>query len=71
MTSQYSVWKIDRDLNILINHQLTGASPAFRGISYNQSNGLIDVVAEYLKEIQVFNLDLNLIRFFSTLPHTP
>ena len=43
----------------------------FRGISYNPSNFLIYVVSDLLKKIQVFNLDLTLIRSFSTSPHTP
>ena len=43
----------------------------FRGISYNQTNGLIYVGAFGLKEIQVFNLNLTLIRRFSTEPHNP
>ena len=69
MTGWYNVWKVDQDLNILINYN-PGGGPAYPGISYNPSNGLIYVVS-YLNEIQVFSLDLTLIRRFSTLPHYP
>ena len=70
MTGFYNVWKVDQDLNILINYN-PGATPAYCGISCNPSNGLIYVVATNINEIQVFNLDLFLIRRFSTLPHKP
>ena len=68
-----NVWKVDQDLNILINYN-TGGDPGYRGISYNPSNGFIYmyVVAYYnLNEIQSFNLDLTFIRRISTSPHTP
>jgi len=71
MTGQSNVWKLDQDLNILINYNPGGSTPSYRGISYNPSNGLIYVAARYLIEIQVFNLDLSLIRLFSTSPNTP
>ena len=71
MTGYYNVWKVDQDLNILINYKPGVGIPAFRGISYNPSNGLTNVVAYGFKEIQVFNLDLNLIRRISTEPHRP
>ena len=67
MTGQWNVWKVDQDLNILINYEPNdGVFPYYAGISYNPSNGLINVVASFLHEIQVFNLNLNLIRRFST-----
>ena len=66
-----NVWKVDQDLNILINYGGYPLYPLYRGISYNPSNSLIYVAAAYLKEIQIFNLDLTLIRSFSTSPHQP
>ena len=36
MTGSSNVWKLDQDLNILINHN-HGGSPSYRGISYNPS----------------------------------
>ena len=72
MTGHSNVWKVDQDLNILINYKPTGGSPVYRGISYNPSNGLIYVVAyANLNEIQVFNLNVTLIRSLSTSPHYP
>ena len=72
MTGDDNVWKLDQDLNILVNYN-PGIAPrnTYRGISYSQTNGLIYVAAFSLKEIQVFNLDLTLIRRFSTSPHNP
>ena len=33
MTGHSNVWKVDQDLNILINYKPTGGSPVYRGIS--------------------------------------
>ena len=71
MTGDVNLWKVDQDLNILINYKPTGGYPDYRGISNSPSNGLIYVAACELKEIQVFNLDLNFIRRLSTEPHQP
>ena len=73
MTGDYNVWKLDQDLNILIQYNATGAPRGYRGISYNPSKGLIYVVGYYywLREIHVFNLEINLIRRVSTKPHQP
>ena len=71
MTGDYNIWKPDQDLNILIQYNSTGDWPGYRGISYNPSNGFIYVAAFWLKEIQVFNLNLTLIRRISTSPHMP
>ena len=77
MTGIFDVWKLDQDLNILINYNIITNSPyedgnpIYGGISYNPSNGLIYVAEWYLNEIHVFNLDLTLIRRFSTSPHQP
>ena len=65
-----NVWKVDQNINILINYNPV-AIRAYRGISYNPSNGLIYVVASLLKETQVFSLDLTLIHRFSSSPHQP
>ena len=70
MTGRDNVWKVDKDLNIFINYN-PGGDPYYGGISYNPSNVLIYVASDNLKEIQVFNLDLTLIRRFSTSPHKP
>ena len=75
MTGYRNVWKVDQDLNILINYNPSGISNPYlswyRGISKNPSNRLIYVVAANLNEIQIFNFDLNLIRRLSTEPHQP
>ena len=33
LTGTYNVWKVDQDLNILINYNPGGTSPLYRGIS--------------------------------------
>ena len=40
MAGNYNVWKVDQDLNILINYNYnpTGVYPNHRGISNNPSN---------------------------------
>ena len=60
----------------MINYNYGGVvpvygTPGYVGISYNPSNGLIYVVSWYLQEIDVFNLNLTLIRRLSTLPYWP
>ena len=70
MTGERNVWKVDKELNILINYY-RGDRPIYRGISYNSSNDLIYVATFWKNEIRVFNLDLTLIRRFSTLPYAP
>ena len=45
LTGWGNIWKVDKDLNILINHKTTVATPGYRGISFNPSNGLIYVEA--------------------------
>ena len=67
MTGWGNIWKLDQNLNILINYN----PGIYRGISYHPSNGLIYVVAYWLYETQVFNLDLTFIRRFSTSPNRP
>ena len=68
MTGKYNIWKLDQDLNILINYN-PGGDPNYLGINYNPSNGFIYVAST--QEIQVLNLNLTLIRRISTSPRTP
>ena len=57
-------------INILINYN-PGGDPYYRGISHNPSDGLLYVAAYFSYEIQVLDLDLTLIRRFSTEPQWP
>ena len=54
MIGYFNIWKVDQDLNILIQYN-PGGDSYYGGISYNPSNGLIYAAAASLKEIQVFN----------------
>ena len=47
MIGDYNFWKLDKDLNILIEYN-PGDYPYYAGISYNPSNGFIYVVAKNL-----------------------
>jgi hypothetical protein len=59
MTGSSNIWKLDKELNILIQYNSTGStSPLYRGIYFNSSNGFIFVVPSNLTEIQVFDLNL-------------
>ena len=68
MSGSYDVWKVDKDLTVLINYNYNqaGSNAKYLGISYNPSNSLIYVAASMLNEIHVFNLNLKLLRRFST-----
>ena len=70
LTGYFNVWKVDKDLNILIEYN-PGDKPYYLGIRHNPLNNLICVLARNLYEIRVFNLDLTLIRRFSTSSHEP
>ena len=71
MTGDLNVWKVDKDLNILINYESNNLYAKYYGISYNPLNRLIYVAASNLLDIQVFDLDLALIRSLNTSPHIP
>jgi hypothetical protein len=58
MTGNTNIWKLDKDLNILIQYTSTGIYPYYRGIYYNSLNGFIYVAPSNLTEIQVFDLNL-------------
>jgi hypothetical protein len=58
MTGNANIWKLDKDLNILIQFTSTGSTPNYRGIYYNSKNGFIYAAPSNLTEIQVFDLNL-------------
>ena len=57
-TGEKNIWKLDQYLNILIQYNVTGTTPSYRGIYYNSSNNFIYVAPKALNVIQVFNLNL-------------
>ena len=71
MIGSFNAWKVDQDLNILINYDPVGDPAYYRGISYNPANDLIYVVGWNSQEITVFNLNLTLIRRVSTSSYQP
>ena len=71
MTGEVNVWKLDENLNVLIEYNPNGPSPWFRGISYTPSNGLLYVVAYNLNFIHVLDLNLTFKRNISTEPYKP
>jgi hypothetical protein len=64
ISSEYNIWKADKDLNVLIPY---GASVAqdYWGLYHNSTNNLIYVAANYNYSIHVFDLSLNLIETIS------
>ncbi len=58
MAGGLNIWKLDEELNILIQYISNGTYPNFRGIYYNSSNRFIYVAPNRLTEIQVFDLNL-------------
>jgi hypothetical protein len=45
MTGSSNIWKLDKELNILIQYNSTGStSPLYRGIYFNSSNGFIIIL---------------------------
>ncbi len=72
MTGQSNIWKLDEDLNILIQYNSTnGTSSKYRGISYNSKTGFIFVAPISLTEIQVFDLNLQYSHNISVSPYKP
>ncbi len=66
-TGDSNIWKLDQNLNILIQYN---AAPAYRGIYYNSTNGLIYTAAFDRNMIHIFNLNLSFHHFIST-PYEP
>ena len=65
MTGTKNVWKLDKDLNILIQYNGTSTVTYF-GLYFNSTNSLLYVVEVHSREIHVLNLNLTLIHSFST-----
>jgi hypothetical protein len=71
LTGNTNIWKLDKDLNILIQYTSTGIYPNYRGIYYNSSNRFIYVAPMSLTEILVFNLNLIFNHSISISSYTP
>ena len=65
ITGFSNVWKVDQDLNIFINYYPGGTSPFNKLQSIKWVNIYVAAASINLKEIQVFNLHLILIRRFN------
>ena len=70
MTGDTNLWKLDGNLNVLIQYNTTG-SPAYRGQYYNSTNCLLYVAPQLLTEIHVFNINLIFSNKISTSPYQP
>jgi hypothetical protein len=72
MTGSSNIWKLDKDLNILIQFNSTGNNTSkYRGIYYNSKNGFIYAAPMSLTEIQVFDLNLAYNHNISISPYKP
>ena len=66
ITGDNYIWKTDQLLNVLITYTHNGSYSAYRGLYYNSTNSLIYVTSYWLREIQIFNLNLTLTDTIST-----
>jgi len=70
-TGDKNIWKLDQNLNILIQFNATGTSPNYRGIYINSTNNLIYTAPYSFNVIHVFNLNLSFSHNISTSPYKP
>ena len=71
MTGNSNVWKLDQNLNTLIEYNPTGTFSGYRGLYFNSTNGFLYVATENLTLIHVFDLNLTFNHSFSTSPYNP
>jgi hypothetical protein len=71
VTDDSNLWKIDKNLNILIQYTSIVSVPNYRGIYHKSSNGFIYVAPSSLTEIQVFHLNLTNSHKISVAPYNP
>jgi hypothetical protein len=69
-TGETNIWKLDQNLNTLIQYNATG-TPIYRGIYINSTNNLIYIAPLALRVIHVFDLNLSLSHTFSTTIYAP
>ena len=50
-----NIWKLDQNLNVLIQYTASGTAPSYAGIYYSSSNDFIYVVPAALTKIHVFD----------------
>ena len=70
-TGYINIWKLDENLNILIQYDATASTPQYQGIYYNSTNNFIYISAYNLRVVDVFDLNLNLSHNFSTWQYNP
>ena len=76
MTGNSIIWKLDKDLNSLMQYEATGSlgytgPPYYRNIFYNSTNCWLYVAPYYLNVIQVFDLALTYNHNISILTYSP
>ena len=69
ITGLSNLWKLDQNLNILIQYNST--TPAYRGLFFHSTNSLLYVAPSALTVIHVFNLNLIYNHSFSTSSKKP
>jgi hypothetical protein len=70
VTGRPNIWKLDQNLNILIQYNATG-DPYYEGIYFNSTNNFIYIAPANLYAIHVFDLNLSLNHTFSTSSYRP
>jgi hypothetical protein len=71
MTGHNNIWKLDKDLNVLIHYNATASNPKYRGIYYDSKRSYIYVAPVNFQVIQEFDLKLTLRHNISTSPYKP
>ena len=71
MTGQLNLWKLDENLNTLIQYDATGSAPYFVGLYFNPNNRFLYVAPYAFSVIYVFNLNLTFNHSFSTSTYKP
>ena len=65
LTGESNLWKLDLNLNVLIQFTETGTSPLYRGLYFNSTNRFLYVAPFALTVIHVFDLNPTLSHSFS------
>ena len=72
ITAQYSIYKTDKDLNLIQQHNCSeGTNPSYRGILFNSKNSTLYVVGYELRMIYEFTLEFEIIDSFPTPKYYP
>ena len=67
MTGQLNLWKLDENLNTLIQYDATGSAPYFVGLYFNPNNRFLYFAPYAFSVIYVFNLKNRLLKMMGKI----